>query len=123
MTATAGSVALSLAELERFDPNVPAAGTQHRFCCPLDACSGKPMNETHRSLCVNTATGLWKCHRCGATGKLQDFWDERKPSRLARAKRAAPSVRPRHADTPAAGDRGHVGDGLEEDRTASRHTG
>src|SRR6266508_825796 len=87
MTATAGSVALSLAELERFDPNVPAAGTQHRFCCPLDACSGKPINETHRSLCVNTATGLWKCHRCGATGKLQDFWDERKPSRLARGRR------------------------------------
>lgn len=83
--------ALSLAELERFDPAAPARAGQaeRRFLCPLPACAGKRPDKSHRSLAVNTHTGEWHCHRCEGRGKLLEWWEDRRPlNRQARARRA-----------------------------------
>jgi len=67
--------ALSLADLEAFDPR--AASTcgagERRFCCPLCG-HDKGRDAAHRCLCLNSESGLWTCNRCKATGKLRDFW-------------------------------------------------
>jgi hypothetical protein len=65
---------LSLADLERADPQAPTVDGERRFCCPLPACADKPVDQAHRTLSVNTATGLWTCYRCQAGGKLQEHW-------------------------------------------------
>lgn len=85
---------LSLADLEAFDPRAPANGRERRFCCPLPGpCEGKRVDRTHRSLAVNTETGAWHCHRCGASGLLREFWTEREPvSRKERARARAVQV-------------------------------
>lgn len=73
---------LSLAELETFDPHAPErGGDSRRFCCPLPACSGKRVDASHRSLSVDVRTGVWKCHRCDASGKLREWWEEKTLSR------------------------------------------
>lgn len=79
--------ALSLAELEAFDPRAPKKDPERDYCCPL--CGHvKRKDAAHRCLSVNTRTGAWKCHRCGASGLLAEFHTERKaPSRQARARR------------------------------------
>lgn len=71
--------ALSLADLEAFDRYAPERSGRgaRRFCCPLPACTGKKMDASHRSVSVDLATGAWKCHRCGAKGKLKEWWTER----------------------------------------------
>lgn len=81
--------ALTLAELERFDPYAPDRGArERRFACPLPACAGKPHDSAHRALTLNTATGAWNCHRCGAAGKVREHWQERpRESRQTRARR------------------------------------
>jgi hypothetical protein len=72
----AESSALSLSELEQFDSRARSSGRERRFCCPF--CGGeKPMDSTHRSLCVNTESGAWNCKRCGAAGKLKEFWEDK----------------------------------------------
>lgn len=74
--------ALSLSELEAFDPQAPAAhGRERRFACPFPACAGKPLDAAHRSLSLNTETGRWCCHRCGGAGVLI----EHRPASLPRA--------------------------------------
>jgi predicted RNA-binding Zn-ribbon protein involved in translation (DUF1610 family) len=69
---------LSLADLEAFDPRAPQGERERRFLCPLCG-DGKPMDAPHRSLCANLQSGAWNCKRCGATGRLSDFWTERPP--------------------------------------------
>ena len=69
---------VSLQEIESFDSNPQKSGDEARFLCCLSAnCREKPRDGEHRSLCVNLRTGFYVCHRCGAKGKLKDFWDGR----------------------------------------------
>ena len=65
---------LSLKELEEYDEGQVGNGGQHRYCCPLPACSDKPVDSSHRSLAVDTESGAWMCHRCQHSGKLREFW-------------------------------------------------
>jgi hypothetical protein len=64
---------LSLAELESFDSRAGGRGkTERRFCCPLCG-TDKRIDHAHRSLSVNTHTGVYFCHRCQTEGKLREF--------------------------------------------------
>jgi hypothetical protein len=98
---------LSLADLEAFDLRPAGRGDERRFCCPLPACAEKPRDRAHQSLGVNTVTGLWLCHRCGARGKLAERWEHR-PWREVRRRRAreafalAPAPVPGHTASAAA---------------------
>jgi hypothetical protein len=76
---------LALADLEAFDPHVPAGGRERRFCCPLPSCADKARGAEHRSLAVNMESGAWCCHRCDASGKLREFWSAASRSSRARA--------------------------------------
>jgi phage/plasmid primase-like uncharacterized protein len=70
--------ALSLAALESFDGRSASGGggANRRFLCPFCG-DGKKRDGAHRSLSLETQTGLWNCHRCEAHGKLTDFWTPR----------------------------------------------
>ncbi|MEP6923954.1 MAG: toprim domain-containing protein [Pyrinomonadaceae bacterium] len=85
--------AITLQEIESYDAKPQKMGDESRFLCSLSAsCRVKPHDAAHRSLCVNTQNGFYNCHRCGAKGKLKDFWDERPPlnkRQMARIKLAA----------------------------------
>ena len=86
--------ALSLAELDAYDPRPAGAGAERRYCCPLPACHGKPVDRVHQSLCVNVETGAWICNRCHATGKATERWDAtRRPLREVRREAALRSIR------------------------------
>ena len=80
-TARAGGVfialdALDMATLESFDAGGGrGTATNRRFCCPLCGIE-KPRDAAHRCLSLD-ARGLWNCKRCGARGKLRDFWERR----------------------------------------------
>lgn len=65
---------LSLFELEAFDTGAPA-GLRRRFLCPLCG-ADKPRDAGHRCLSVESASGLWNCFRCGAGGRLREFWPD-----------------------------------------------
>lgn len=68
---------LTLQEIESFDAQPQKTGAEARFLCCLSAnCRAKPRDAEHRSLCVNLRTGFFVCHRCGAKGKLKEFWEE-----------------------------------------------
>ena len=70
---------LTLSQLEAFDPRAPGkAGSQRRFLCPLCG-EAKPRDSAHRSLSANLQNGAWTCFRCGATGKLKEFWTDPLP--------------------------------------------
>jgi DNA primase len=70
--------AVTLEEIQNYDSRPQKSGDEARFLCSLsDVCRSKPRDGEHRSLCVNTRTGFYVCHRCGAKGKLKDFWEER----------------------------------------------
>ena len=66
---------LSLEELEAFDPHAPH-GQRRRFCCPLCG-QDKARDGAHRSLSVETSTGLGRCFRCEAGGNLRDKWQDK----------------------------------------------
>lgn len=86
------SEVLSRAVLDAFDPHPFKSGREMRFLCPLDGCRDKPRDRAHRSLALRTSgdnKGLWKCHRCGASGKIKDEWAERAPSNVRQRARAA----------------------------------
>lgn len=87
---------LSLSELENFDQRAPGGNGEQRFCCPLCG-NDKPRDAGHRSLCLQSETGLWNCKRCGEAGKLTDFWQER--SKLPQRARALETAR-RHLGVP-----------------------
>ena len=67
---------LSMAALEQHDSTSPQRAKTRRVLCPLPTCSGNQNPREHRSLAVNVADGLWKCHRCGEGGKLAEFWTD-----------------------------------------------
>lgn len=84
--------ALSLAGLERFDPRAPGrhGQTERRYLCPL--CGHQHRQDAaHRSLSVNTQTGAYHCHRCGADGKLTEHWTDR--SAMSRQQRGLRDLR------------------------------
>lgn len=89
MSPTATENALSLHDLGLFDPKIAnlslGQGGERRCLCPLCG-HDKPRDAAHRSLSLNTSTGLWRCHRCGENGKIRDAWEERSP--LPRRERA-----------------------------------
>jgi hypothetical protein len=79
--------ALSLADLERHDPRPVGRGAERRFLCPFPACADHQRRE-HKNLACNVETGLWRCCRCDASGKLTDKWEPREQlSPRARAHR------------------------------------
>jgi DNA primase len=65
--------AVSLYDLESFDPRAARGGKERRFCCPFCG-SEKPRDPDHRSLSVNTQTGCWQCFRCKTDGLLKEWW-------------------------------------------------
>lgn len=65
------STALTLTELERYDPRSPSGRMQRRFLCPFCG-DDKPRDAAHRSLSLSVETGRWICHRCGTRGRLRD---------------------------------------------------
>ncbi len=74
--------AVSLSQLEAHDPHPLRQGSRARYLCPLSAeCREKPRDNAHRSLSVETTTGVFYCHRCGEKGKLREFWEERKDTK------------------------------------------
>jgi hypothetical protein len=76
--ATTTAPALSLADLEAYDPGATRGAGAHerRFCCPLCG-HDKPRDTTHRSLSVNAQSGAWTCYRCGGRGKVVERWTDR----------------------------------------------
>jgi hypothetical protein len=65
----------SLSELEAFDPRAGSrTKKERRFCCPSCG-TDKPLDADHRSLSVNTETGVYICHRCQSAGKLREYCD------------------------------------------------
>jgi hypothetical protein len=105
MVTASSSAVLSLAELQAYDPHAPERGEgEQRFCCPVGgACRTKPIDADHRSISANRDTGLWHCSRCGAGGKLKEYWTERQaePTPRNRSARARAEVRRRFALKPA----------------------
>lgn len=67
---------LSMAALERHDPESPRRQPERRFLCPLPTCSGHQNPRKDRNLAVKVADGLWTCHRCHESGKLAEFWTD-----------------------------------------------
>lgn len=70
---------LDMATLRAYDPEANLKAAQARACCPLCGDS-HPKDAEHRSLSLNTATGLYNCKRCSAKGKLKDYWQPREQS-------------------------------------------
>ena len=66
--------AFTLTDFEGHDAGAKAGGIERRFLCPLPGCAGHQNPKTHRSLTLNTQTGLWNCKRCHAVGQLTDRW-------------------------------------------------
>lgn len=81
--------AISLHDLGLFDPKISSFSLgqsgERRCLCPLCGHS-KPRDAAHRSLSLNTSTGLWRCYRCGESGKIRDAWEQHSP--LPRRERA-----------------------------------
>lgn len=100
--SSSGSPVLSLADLAAFDARATGIalgqGGELRVLCPLCGQS-KPKDASHRSLSLNTATGVWHCHRCGQGGKVRESWDER--PLLPRRERARTALKAAFALDPA----------------------
>ncbi len=93
---------MSLAELESYDAGAKRSGVNRRFCC--EDCGGnKPRDDAHRTMCVNTDSGAYLCHRCGKKGLLTEKWT--KPTFTPRKVRTAAAFarvfRAEHLPTPA----------------------
>ncbi len=74
---------LSLRDIENFDPRASGLSIgqgrgEQRFLCPLCG-ESKAKDAAHRSLSLNPQSGLWRCHRCGESGKVSEAWEERPP--------------------------------------------
>jgi DNA primase len=90
--------AVTLTQIEAYDPQPMRAGGRTRYACPLSpVCREKPHDNAHRSLCVENDTGFFYCHRCAAKGRLREFWEKKaglKPPQKPRYIRpaAAPKI-------------------------------
>ena len=73
---------LSFVELNAYDPH-----EGQRRLCPLCG-DGKPRDSAHRSLSVDLQSGLWKCFRCGQSGRLREFWEQKDDFQPQQRKRA-----------------------------------
>jgi phage/plasmid primase-like uncharacterized protein len=97
--------ALSLADLESYDPHARRHGDEWRLLCPKCG-DGKPRDKEHRSFALNKQTGAYFCHRCKEKGLLRDNWTKQaftpRKARTARAIARAFSVEPipNYASTP-----------------------
>lgn len=94
------TLALSLAELEAYDPHAARGGTERVSRCPV-------CQSSERAFHFNMESGAFKCWRasCGATGKLSDFWTQRpkqnRRERVRTALNAAFALKPaNHAPQP-----------------------
>ncbi len=89
--------ALSLADLESYDPHARRHGDEWRLLCPKCG-DGKPRDKEHRSFALNKQTGAYFCHRCKEKGLLKDNWTKQvftpRKARTARAIARAFSVEP-----------------------------
>lgn len=72
---------LTFAVIDAFDPQGPPT----RRWCPLCG-ADKPKDSAHRSLSLDRVTGLWKCFRCGESGKVEEKWEDAPHNRLNRAR-------------------------------------
>jgi DNA primase len=66
--------ALSLADLESYDPHAKRTGNEWRFLSPCCG-DGKPRDDAHRSFALNKSTGAFQCFRCKCKGLLKDNWE------------------------------------------------
>lgn len=69
---------LTRAAIEAHDPE---GGRGGRWLCPLQACADHTDKRRHRSLNLDASSGLWKCHRCGAGGQVEESWKPMTPRR------------------------------------------
>lgn len=99
---------LTVAELLAFDSGSPPGRKERRFCCPLPACADKPRDNRHRSLSLESSSGLWHCFRCGASGQVREAWTTLSP-------RSTPS-----SATGITGSAAHVAE-RNNDRAWQRH--
>jgi hypothetical protein len=76
VTAPPAPRGLSLSDL-----GLAAGSGEQRRPCPL--CSPERRKAARKDLVANGTTGLWKCHHCGESGLLTDFWTNQ-PQRPAR---------------------------------------
>lgn len=91
--------ALTLRDLEDFDPGGGRGSRERRFCCPL--CHGdRRMDAAHRSLSLNTETGAWHCHRCGESGTLSERREPAVKNRRPRRRTSRPLAPPRETKPP-----------------------
>lgn len=79
--APVSAPALSLAEVEAYDPRAKKTGQRLRARCPLHG------GDHQQSFSADLATGAYYCHACGAKGKLADYWTERPRERPRRDER------------------------------------
>jgi Toprim-like len=72
--------ALSLSELEAFDPHIQGRGSERRARCPF-------CQSTERAFHFNAETLVYNCKRasCGVTGKFSDAWQDRPKNPKKRA--------------------------------------
>ena len=76
---------MSLSRYTNSAPSIPASPVYlwvraaNAVACALSCGQGKPRDTAHRSLSLNTGSGLWRCYRCGERGKVREAWEERSP--------------------------------------------
>jgi hypothetical protein len=126
----ATSTVLSLADLERFDPEARPGDREQRFLCPLCGV-GKPRDDRRRWLRVEKATGLWHCKHCDAGGLLREWWTAatHRPRGMLRSLGAAASRergactqrRARELPTPAPGPSRHQASDGEQGTPGGGH--
>lgn len=82
---------LSIADLTRADLQPRLRGSEVTYLCPFDECAGK----RRRTLYVNLQKGVFICHRCGQTGKIEESivpLPERSPNHPRPAREVAEGV-------------------------------
>ena len=75
---------LTWEQLQHYDPAPNTRGAQARYLCPFCGDS-KPRDDRHRSLSVDPKRGVYHCHRCGTSGKIQDARTPTHPRRRVRS--------------------------------------
>ncbi|MGI8914260.1 MAG: toprim domain-containing protein [Chloroflexota bacterium] len=87
--------ALSLADVEAYDPRTRRTAQRLRARCPLHG------GDHQQSFSADLETGAYCCHACGAKGKLADYWTDRPRERPRRDERLVLHRKPPEAAPPA----------------------